>query len=109
MSAKVAIRCSCGHRISAKEVLRHGIFMHRYRPLYAYVRYRCSRCKRLGEKLIDYELWDQSVLREPSAELTEEERTRFQQMGKISSDEVIEFVVALRQLKTLDVATLRKR
>lgn len=108
MSAKVAIRCSCGHRISAKEVLRHGIFMHRYRPLYAYVRYRCARCKRLGEKLIDYDMWDQSVLHQPSGELTEEERDRFARMDEIQPDEVIQFVAGVRRMKTRDLAALRK-
>ncbi len=108
MSAKVAIQCSCGHRISAKEVLRHGIFMHRYRPLYAYVRYRCARCKRLGEKLVDYERWDQSVLHQPSGELTEDERAQFKQMGRIQPDEVIEFVAGLKQLRRGDLPVLRK-
>ena len=108
MSAKVAIRCSCGHRISAREVLRHGIFMHRYQPLYAYVRYRCSRCKRLGEKLIDYELWDQSVLRRPAGELTDKERVRFKRMGEIEPDEIIQFVASIRRLKSRDLARLRK-
>ncbi len=109
MSAKVAIQCSCGHRISAKEVLRHGIFMHRYQPLYAYVRYRCARCKRLGEKLIDYELWDQSVLHRPSGEVTEEERTQFADMGEIQLDEMIEFVTGLKQLRRRDIMALRKQ
>jgi hypothetical protein len=109
MSAKVAIRCSCGRRISAREVLRHGIFMHHYRPLYAYVRYRCARCKRLGEKLIDYELWDQSVLHQPSEELTEEEQARFDQMGEIEPDEVIQFVAGVRRLTRRGLAGLRSR
>lgn len=106
MSPKTGIRCSCGHRISAREVLKHGIMMAHWQPLYAYVRYRCSRCKRLGERVVDYERWDQSALKEYTGEITEQERTKFDRMPPITSDEIIRFATALAAASDSDVISV---
>lgn len=106
MSPKIGIRCSCGHRISAREVLKHGIMMAHWQPLYAYVRYRCSRCKRLGERVVDYERWDQSKLKASIGELTEEERAKFDGMPPIASDEIIRFAKALAEASESDVISV---
>lgn len=106
MRGKLRIRCKCGHRISGKEVLRQGIFMSHWQPLYAYVRYRCSRCKRIGEKLVDYRLWGRAARRSPS-EVADEERARFERMGPITANEVIEFARTLERSGSLDVTSLK--
>ncbi len=96
MSRKTGIRCSCGHRITPREILKHGIMMADWRPIYAYVRFRCSRCRRLGEQLIDYPRWDQSVVADDGVELNPRERAKFDALAPITTDEVIEFASGLK-------------
>ncbi|MFQ6132810.1 MAG: hypothetical protein ACE5R4_12290 [Armatimonadota bacterium] len=106
MSPKTGIRCSCGQRISAREVLKHGIMMAHWQPLYAYIRYRCSRCQRLGERVVDYKRWDQSELRESASEVTQEERAKFERLPPITSDEIIRFAKALAEAGDSDVISV---
>lgn len=67
-------------------------------PSYVYVRYRCGRCKRVGEKLVEQESWDPSVLRPTRRGLNEAEMRRFLDMGEITDEEVIDFHYALDRL-----------
>jgi len=80
--------------------------MAHWQPLYAYIRYRCSRCKRLGERVVDYGRWDQSVLKESGAELSEEEQAKFDRMPPITSDEIIRFAKALAAASGADVISV---
>lgn len=67
-------------------------------PSFVYVRYRCGRCKRVGEKLIQEDVWDPAVLR-PSPKWTGERDLRqFDHMGEITPDEVIDFHYSLEKL-----------
>ena len=59
-----------------------------------YLKFRCSRCKRLGEKSIEQDKWDDSTSGIPS-EMSIDEKRRFDQLGKISVDEEIDFHFAL--------------
>jgi DNA-directed RNA polymerase subunit RPC12/RpoP len=97
-----AIKCTCGHRVVRKDVIQTGLYLSVLGPSYVYVRYRCGRCKRVGEKLVEQDSWDPSVLR-PSRRAsrrgpTETEMRRFSQMGEITAEEVIDFHYALDRL-----------
>ena len=53
----------------------------------------------MGEKLVQEEKWDPSVLSQASAELSDDERAKFETMGPITPQEVIDFHYALGELK----------
>lgn len=91
------IRCNCGHRIVAKDVLQRSWYVRVFGPSFMYLKYRCSRCKRMGEKFIEQEKWDDSILRDIPSEMSVDEKKRFDRMGKITVDEEIDFHFALDQ------------
>ena len=86
-----AVRCNCGQRIVAKDVMQRSWYVRVFGPSFMYLKYRCSRCKRMGEKFIEQDKWDDSILRDIPSEMSLDEKKRFDRMGKISVDEQIEF------------------
>ncbi len=108
MSGSPRIVCVCGHRIEAREILQHGYFMSHWEPVWVYVKYRCSRCKMMGEKLVDYKNWDESYLDHEGGEPTSEESTRFLAMGQIDEEEVRDFARRIRRLRSSDLDKLAR-
>jgi DNA-directed RNA polymerase subunit RPC12/RpoP len=96
-----AIRCHCGQRIVAKDVLQRSWYVRVFGPSFMYLKFRCSRCKRLGERFIEQEKWDDAILRDIPSELSQEEKKRFEGLGKISVDEEIDFHFELEKTETL--------
>lgn len=90
-----AIRCNCGQRIVTKDVLQRSWYVRVYGPSFMYLKFRCSRCKRLGEKFIEQDKWDDSILRDIPSEISLDEKRRFEKLGRISVDEEINFHFAL--------------
>jgi hypothetical protein len=80
-----------------RDVLQTGLYLSVLGPSYIYVRYRCGRCKRIGEQLVQEQEWDPSVLRE-AAETAAPDVERFEEMGQITPEEVIEFHYSLGRL-----------
>ena len=105
--SKSVVRCRCGHQILAKEVLRTDLYERSAGRDYVYVKFRCARCKRLGQIFIAENKWDWSVLDPSRNELNDAERDRFLNETPISSLECINFrqqladVFSLTQLQTL--------
>src|ERR1051325_8214694 len=96
MSMKTSpIRCHCGQRIVSKDVLQRSWYVRVLGPSFMYLKFRCSRCKRLGEKFIEQEKWDDSILRDIPSEMSLDEKRRFDQLGEISVDEQVEFHFSL--------------
>jgi hypothetical protein len=81
-----------------RDVLLTGLYLSLLGPNYVYVRFRCSRCKRIGEQLVQERDWDPSVLRESEPQPSRLDRQRFDQLGEITPEEVIEFHYALQSL-----------
>jgi len=92
------IRCGCGHRVVRRDVIQTGLYLSVMGPHYVYVRYRCGRCKRIGEQLVQESDWDPSVLQEARSAPTTTDLLRFEQMGQITPEEVVEFHYALERL-----------
>ena len=90
-----AVRCHCGQRIVAKDVLQRSWYVRVFGPSFMYLKFRCSRCKRLGEKFIEQDKWDDTILRDIPSELSIDEKKRFDKMGSISVDEEIDFHFAM--------------
>jgi len=79
-------------------VIQTGLYLSVLGPNYVYVRFRCGRCKRIGEQLIHEHDWDPAILREAGAQAGRADLKRFAEMGDISAEEVIEFHYALARL-----------
>lgn len=103
MNTKAGITCNCGQRIVSKDVLQKGQYLRLFGPSFVYVKYRCSRCKRLGEKFIEQDKWDDALLRDIPVEIDAEEKKRFEKLGPITIDEVIDFHNSLDSLETLPI------
>jgi len=101
MSAKPIIKCNCGQRIIAKDVLQTGQYIRLFGPSFVYVKFRCSRCKRLGEQFIEQDQWNAGILKDVPTEQTPEERKHFEQLGPIEIEEQINFHFLLERTKTL--------
>lgn len=103
------IRCNCGNRVVAKDVMQKGYYLRIAGPSFVWLKYRCSRCKRLGEQFVKQEEWDERLLQDVPCELSEHEKTRFAALGPIDIHEVIDMHFALTELADLrdltDVAT----
>ena len=95
------IRCHCGQRIVGKDVLQRSWYVRVFGPSFMYLKFRCSRCKRLGEKFVEQDKWDDSILRDIPSEVATDERKRFDRLGRISVDEEVEFHFALENSDVL--------
>lgn len=85
---KAAIRCHCGQRIYLRDLMHRGrMYRPHGQPMY-YIRYRCPRCRKVGEQYISIEEWDISMLLGTEPEITPEERAAFERMGPITEAEV---------------------
>ena len=103
MNTKAGITCSCGHKIAAKDVVQKGQYLRLFGPSFIYVKYRCSHCKRMGERFIDQEKWDETLLREVPSDLDVEEKRQFDMMGPITEAEVSEFQARLKNFRYSDL------
>ena len=81
-----------------RDVIQTGLYFSVLGPNYVYVRYRCGRCKRMGEQLIEQQSWDPSVLQVEPRPATGVDLQRFADMGEITEEEVIDFHYGLRRL-----------
>ncbi len=100
---KTSLKCHCGQRVSRRDVMQRGFYMRHYGPSYVYIKFRCSRCKKLGEHFVKQEEWEENVLSETNSELTVSERTRFQELGSITLEEMGDFHRSLETLSSLPV------
>ena len=96
-----AIRCNCGQRVVAKDVVQRSWYVRMFGPSFMYLKFRCSRCKRVGEKFIEQDKWDDSMLRDIPSEMSLDEKRRFDRMGHISVDEEIDFHFRLEGMTAL--------
>lgn len=70
--------------------MQTGYYLRLFGPSFVYVKFRCSRCKKLGEQFVKQEDWEDGILRDTPNEITPEEKERFEQLGPIDIDEVID-------------------
>ena len=103
--ARAAIRCRCGQRIGEREVMQAGYYPRVFGPSVVLVRYRCSRCKKLGERFVKQEEWESGIFRDVRAETTPEEKSRFEELGPIAMTELAEIH---DELDSLDLSELRR-
>ena len=98
---RTSIKCNCGQRIIAKDVMQHGYYLRLFGPSFVYVKFRCSRCKKLGEQFIKQEEWEDGILKDKVLELSPDEKEQFSTRGAISINEVIDFHFELEKMSDL--------
>lgn len=96
--SKAIVRCRCGHQVLAKEVLRTDLYERPTGREYVYVKYRCRRCKRLGEAFVAESRWDWSILEPLRNDMSDAERDLFLDKSPISELELIEFQCELKDV-----------
>lgn len=105
------VRCRCGHRVLAKEVLRTDLYERPSGREYVYVKYRCQRCKRMGETFVAESCWDWRIFEAARNELSDSETELFSNCAPISSEDVIDLhlklvtIESLRQLVEIETTT----
>jgi len=103
---KAVIKCSCGQRIVTKDVTQTGFFVKMAGPSFIYVKYRCPRCRKLGEDFIEQVHWDPRILQESISEVGAREKARFESLGPITMDEVVNFHYRLEEMRSIDSSQL---
>ena len=103
--SRTAIKCNCGQRISQREVMQTGYYPRMFGPSFIYVRFRCSRCKKLGEQFVKQEEWENGILKDSAAEIDAAEKEKFASLGSIDMREQADFHFALDNL--MDLGALR--
>lgn len=102
------VRCRCGHQVLAKEVLRTDLYERPSGREYVYVKYRCQRCKRMGETFVAEHRWDWRIFEAARHEFSETESELFSSRAPISSEDVIDLhqqLLALNNLRQLAAET----
>lgn len=84
------IKCNCGQRIVTKDVMQTGYYLRLFGPSFVYVKFRCSRCKKLGEQFVKQEDWEDGILRDTPVEVSAQEKEKFQELGPINIEEIID-------------------
>ena len=95
---KTSLKCQCGQRIIRRDVMQQGYYVRQMGPSFVYIKYRCSRCKKLGEHYVKQDEWEDNLLQENSTEVTMTERDRFTELGAITLNEMKEFHFTLESL-----------
>ncbi len=103
--SRTAIKCNCGQRINQKDVMQTGHYMRMFGPSFVYVKFRCSRCKKLGEQFVKQEEWEDGILKDNAVEVNTSEKERFETMGPIEMRELVDFHYSLENLD--DLSALR--
>ena len=91
MSVKPMVKCNCGQRIVSRDVMQTGYYLRLFGPSFVYVKFRCSRCKKLGEQFVKQEDWDDGILKDIPSEVVESEKEVFGSLGPITLSEQIDF------------------
>ena len=107
-SMKSLIKCNCGQRIIAKDVMQTGYYLRLFGPSFVYVKFRCSRCKKLGEQFVKQDDWEDGILRDIPSEMASDEKARFDAMGPIDIHEAIDAHFQMEELETLTRITARR-
>jgi hypothetical protein len=102
--SKPSVRCRCGHAVLAKEVLRTDLYERPSGKNYVYIKFRCRRCKRLGQAFIAETSWDWSVFEPARDEMSDSERELFASQSPVSVSELLDFHCSLEATDSIALA-----
>ena len=95
---KTSLKCSCGQRVARRDVMQQGFYMQHVAPSFVFVKFRCSRCKKLGQQFVKQEEWEDGLLNEATTEQSADEQKRFSEMDGISLEEMKQFHLSLERM-----------
>ena len=99
---RTAIKCSyCNNRVGQKEIMASSHYPRMFGENLVHIRYRCRRCKKIGEQFVKQEEWDGGILRDKATEAAAGEKETFAAMGAIEMSELVAFHEALQTLPDL--------
>jgi hypothetical protein len=98
------VRCRCGHRVLAKEVLRTDLYERPSGREYVYVKFRCKRCKRLGETFVAESRWDWRIFEAARSEMSDAESETFAAQAPICAEDILAFHRQLEELESIEQA-----
>jgi len=81
--------------------MQTGYYLRLFGPSFVYVKYRCSRCKKLGEQFVKQEEWEEGILNDVPCEVSADEKKGFDRMGKIGIHECIDAHFELEKTESL--------
>jgi len=87
--------------VLAKEVLRTDLYERSSGREYVYVKFRCRRCKRMGEVFVSERQWDWSIFEPARNEMSDAERDVFLDQDAISVAEIILFHRRLKEVERI--------
>ncbi len=99
--SKPIVRCRCGHQVLGREVLRTQPCEKPSGAEAVYVKFRCRRCKKIGESFIPHDEWAPDIFDVPKDEIGAFERDQFIGANAIESGDVISFHRALQKADTV--------
>ena len=99
--SKPIVRCRCGHQVLGREVLRTQPCEKPSGAEAVYVKFRCRRCKKIGEAFVPTEEWTPDIFDVPHDEIGAFERDRFLGTDAIGSGDVISFHRTLQKANTV--------
>jgi hypothetical protein len=85
-----------------RDVLQMRFYLSLFGPSFVSVHYRCGRCKRIGKQLVEEQRWAGFSM-ERGAEKAHrqgDDRGRFNSLGKITPEELVDFHFALEKTGT---------
>lgn len=98
MRTRLIIRCSsCGKRIFQRNILQVSFYFRLSGQSIVSIKYKCPRCRKVGEYLVEEKKWNASLLLASKGEFTMEELEKFSRMEKITPDEVLDFHLQLER------------
>lgn len=99
--SKPIVRCRCGHQVLGREILRSQPCEKPSGAEAIYVKFRCRRCKKIGEAFVPHEEWTPDMFDVPNDEMKSDERDRFVGSAAIGSSDVISFHQILQKANTV--------
>lgn len=82
--------------------MQQGYYLRLVGPNFVYVKYRCSRCKKLGEQFVRQAEWESGILDEVLCEASADELKRFDELGPIDIHECIDAHFELENIQSLE-------
>ncbi|MEP0767345.1 MAG: hypothetical protein HRF45_12510 [Fimbriimonadia bacterium] len=80
--------CDCGQPLVRRDLVLQEYYIRQFGPSFVYIKFRCRRCNRLGERFIRQEEWWPGVFTPRSREeLHSSEREVFDALGPITESE----------------------
>lgn len=94
MVSKIPIRCFCNQEIDVENIIQIGVYLKSEGPSFILIKFRCPKCHNFGEIVMETELF--GFLK--GSDLTKEEKKKFEKMGEITPEEILEFHKKLQEL-----------